>query len=150
MGDFVIRKSDGVPTYNFATAVDDYLMNISHVLRSQEHIPNTFCQVLVLEALSARIPQYVHFPLLLNEDRSKISKRDGALYIGEYKDMGYLKEAVLNFIVLLGWNPKDGQEFLTIDEMIEKFSLENINNSNVVFDFKKLDWYNGHYIRKKV
>lgn len=149
MGDFVIRKSDGVPTYNFATAIDDYLMNISHVLRSQEHIPNTFCQVLILEALSAKVPQYVHFPLLLNEDRSKISKRDGALFIGEYKDMGYLKEAVLNFIVLLGWNPKDGQEFFTIEEMIDKFSLDNINNSNVVFDFKKLEWYNGHYIRKK-
>ncbi|KRQ87982.1 Glutamate--tRNA ligase [Caloramator mitchellensis] len=149
IGDFVILKSDGVPTYNFATAIDDWLMKISHVLRSQEHIPNTYLQVLILEALGAEIPQYVHLPLLLNEDRSKISKRDGALFIGEYKEMGYLKEAVLNFIALLGWNPGDSEEFLSIEDMINKFSFERINKSNVVFDFKKLDWFNGNYIRKK-
>ncbi|CCJ32782.1 glutamate--tRNA ligase [Caloramator australicus] len=149
IGDFVIRKSDGLPTYNFATAIDDWKMKISHVLRSQEHIPNTFLQILILEALDAEIPQYVHLPLLLNEDRSKISKRDGALYIGEYKEMGYLKEAVLNFIALLGWNPGDGEEILSIEDMINKFSFDRINNSNVVFDFKKLEWFNGIYIRRK-
>ncbi|SEF51281.1 nondiscriminating glutamyl-tRNA synthetase [Caloramator fervidus] len=149
IGDFVIRKSDGLPTYNFATAIDDWQMRISHVLRSQEHIPNTFLQVLILEALGCEIPEYVHLPLLLNEDKSKISKRDGALFIGEYRDMGYLKEAVLNFIALLGWNPKDGEEILSIEDMIDKFSFERINNSNIVFDFKKLDWFNGVYIRKK-
>lgn len=149
MGDFVIRKSDGVPTYNFATAVDDWIMKISHIMRSQEHIPNTFNQVIILEALGAEIPEYVHFPLLLNEDRTKISKRDGALYIGEYKEMGYLKEAVANFIVLLGWHPADDEEFLLMEDMISKFSLERINNSNVVFDFKKLEWFNGIHIRSK-
>ncbi|QCX34616.1 glutamate--tRNA ligase [Caloramator sp. E03] len=149
MGDFVIRKSDGIPTYNFATAIDDLTMKISHVMRSQEHIPNTFNQVLIFEALGAEIPEYVHFPLLLNEDKTKISKRDGALYIGEYKEMGYLKEAVANFIVLLGWHPADDEEILMIEDMISKFSLDRINNSNVVFDFKKLDWFNGIHIRKK-
>lgn len=149
IGDFIIRKSDGLPTYNFATVIDDWLMGISHVMRSQEHIPNTFNQVLIFEALGAEVPEFVHFPLLLNEDRTKISKRDGALFIGEYRDMGYLKEAVANFIALLGWNPGDGQEFLSIEDMINKFSLERINNSNVVFDFKKLEWFNGNYIRSK-
>lgn len=149
MGDFVIKKSDGVPTYNFATAIDDWTMKISHVMRSQEHIPNTFNQVLILEALGAEVPEYVHFPLLLNEDKTKISKRDGALYIGEYRQMGYLKEAVANFIALLGWHPAGDEEFLTMEDMIEKFSLDRINKSNVVFDFKKLDWFNGIHIRSK-
>ncbi|TDT60896.1 glutamate--tRNA ligase [Fonticella tunisiensis] len=148
IGDFVIRKSDGLPTYNFASAIDDWQMKISHVMRSQEHIPNTYNQVLIFEAFGAEVPEFVHFPLLLNEDRTKISKRDGALFIGEYRDMGYLREAVTNFIALLGWNPGDGDEFMTIDDMIEKFSLDRINNSNVVFDFKKLEWFNGNYIRR--
>lgn len=146
-GDFIILKSDGTPVYNFAVVVDDHWMQISHVFRSAEHISNTFRQILLYEALGFELPKFAHFPLLLNPDRSKISKRYGAVYIGEFRDQGYLKEALLNFIALLGWNPGTDQEIFSLDELLEAFSLEGVSPSDAIFDRRKLDWMNGFYIR---
>ncbi len=147
-GDFIILRSADTPVYNFAVVVDDHLMQISHVFRSAEHISNTFRQILLYEALDFELPKFAHFPLLLNPDRSKISKRFGAVYIGEFREQGYLKEALLNFIALLGWNPGTDQEIFSLDELLEVFSLERISSSDAIFDRGKLDWMNGLYIRK--
>lgn len=147
-GDFIILKSDGTPVYNFAVVVDDHWMEISHVFRSAEHISNTFRQILLYRAMDFDLPEFAHFPLLLNPDRSKISKRYGAVNIGEFRDRGYLKEALLNFIALLGWNPGTGQEIFSLDELLEAFSLKGISLSDAIFDRGKLDWMNGLYIRK--
>ncbi len=146
-GDFIILKSDGFPVYNYAVVVDDHFMRISHVFRSAEHIPNTFRQILIYQALKLQLPYFAHFPLLLNPDRSKISKRYGAVHIGEFRDQGYLKEALLNFIALLGWNPGTEQEIFSLEDLVEAFSLDGISPSDAIFDRQKLDWMNGYYIR---
>ncbi len=146
-GDPVIVKSDGMPTYNFATVVDDHLMQISHVLRSAEHINNTFLQLQVYEALGAEPPEFGHFSLLLNPDRSKISKRTGAVYIGEFRDEGYLPEAMINHLALSGWNPGTEEEIFSFDDLVEVFSLERCSKANAIFDRQKLLWLNGWYIR---
>ncbi len=149
MGDFIILKSDGMPVYNFATVVDDHLMQISQVTRGAEHISNTFPQILIYEALGFEVPQFAHFSLMLNEDRTKMSKRMGATFVGEYAEMGYLPEAMLNFLAFLGWSPGgDEDEILTLDDLLDKFSLENCTVSNAIFDIKKLDWINAKWIRR--
>jgi len=147
-GDFIIVKSDGSPIYNFATVIDENAMQMSHVFRAVEHLSNTFDQLAVYKALGYDAPRFGHMTLMLNPDKSKISKRAGAVYIGEFREMGYLPEAVLNFLALLGWNPGDDREIFSLDELIEAFSVENLSKSDAVFDIKKLDWYNGVYIRK--
>lgn len=146
-GDFIIVKSDGSPIYNFATVIDEHDMQMSHVFRAVEHLSNTFDQLAVYKALGYEAPRFGHLTLMLNPDKSKISKRAGAVYIGEFKEMGYLPEAVVNFLALLGWNPGDDREIFSLDELIEAFSVENLSKSDAVFDMKKLDWYNGVYIR---
>ncbi|MCR4426821.1 MAG: glutamate--tRNA ligase [Firmicutes bacterium] len=146
-GDFVIVKSDGSPVYNFATVVDEHLMDISHVLRAVEHLTNTFDQLAAYHALGWDPPEFGHLTLMLNPDRTKISKRAGAVYIGEYRDMGYLPEAVLNFLALLGWNPGTDQELFSLSELVDAFSVETLSRSDAIFDVKKLDWFNGVYIR---
>ncbi len=149
MGDFIILKSSGMPVYNFATVIDDYLMQISQVTRGAEHISNTFPQILIYQALGFEVPQFAHFSLMLNEDRTKMSKRMGATFVGEYAEMGYLPEAMLNFLAFLGWSPSgDDEEILTIDDLLEKFSLEQCTVSNAIFDIKKLDWINAKWIRR--
>ncbi|NLN83889.1 MAG: glutamate--tRNA ligase [Firmicutes bacterium] len=150
MGDFVIQKSDSIPLYNFATVVDDHVMEISHVIRAAEHISNTFPQVVIYKALDWELPEFAHLVLLLNPDKTKISKRKGAVYLGEFAEMGYLPEAMLNFNAFLGWNPggEEMEEIFTKEELIELFTLERCTQSNAVFDPVKLDWMNGMWIRK--
>jgi len=145
--DFIIARSDGRAVYNLAVVVDDYEMKISHVIRGNDHITNTFKQILIYKALVLETPQFAHIPLILGKDRSKMSKRDGAIGVTDYERMGYLKEALVNFIALMGWSPGDDREVMTLDEMISEFSLDRINPSNAAFDIEKLNWMNGEYIR---
>lgn len=147
LGDPVIWKSDGRPTYSFATVVDETEMGISHVLRSAEHISNTFPQLQMYEALGIEPPAFGHFSLLLDADRSKISKRAGATYIGEFRDQGYLPEALLNHLALSGWNPGTDEELYSLDDLLRVFSLDRCGKSNAIYDRYKLLWLNGVYIR---
>ena len=149
LGDFVIAKSLEEPLYNFACVVDDFEMQITHVIRGEDHIPNTPKQILLQEALGFPHPKYAHLPLILGPDRSKLSKRHGSVSLSEYRKMGYLPEAIINFIALLGWNPGDNREFFDLYTLIEKFSLEKCQKSPAVFNLKKLIWFNGAYIRKR-
>lgn len=148
VGDFVIVKSDGIPTYNFAVVVDDYLMKISHVIRAEEHLSNTPRQIAVYHALGWDVPKFAHISLILGEDRKKMSKRHGATSVTQYEKLGYLPEAVFNFLALLGWSPGGEDEIMTKEEIIEKFSLDAVSKSPAVFDMEKLKWLNGHYIRQ--
>lgn len=149
LGDFVIAKSLTEPLYNFACVVDDYEMKITHVIRGEEHISNTPKQILIQKALGFPQPQYAHLPLILAPDRSKLSKRHGAVSVWEYKKMGYLPEALLNFLAFLGWNPGTNREIYSLSALIKDFSLERIQKSGAVFNQKKLDFLNGFYIRQK-
>jgi len=149
MGDFIVMKSNGIPVYNYATVIDDYLMEITHVTRAAEHIVNTFPQLLIYEALGWSAPLFAHFSTMLNEDKSKLSKRKGATFIGQYAEMGYLPEAMVNFLAFLGWSPGDSdEEMYTLDELVEKFSFARCTASNAIFDVKKLDWLNAKWIRR--
>jgi glutamyl/glutaminyl-tRNA synthetase len=136
-----------MPTYGFATVVDEIEMQISHVLRSAEHITNTFPQLQMYEALGREAPAFGHFGLLLNPDRSKISKRAGAIYIGQFRDAGYLPEAMINHLALSGWNPGTEQEIWTFEELLSVFSLARCGKANAIFDYPKLLWLNGYHIR---
>lgn len=149
LGDFSLAKGITAPLYNFAVVVDDYEMQITHVIRGEDHIPNTPKQILIMEALGFLRPQYAHLPLILGSDRSKLSKRHGATSIEEYQRAGYLPDALFNFIALLGWSPGDDREIMTKEELIKEFSLERVQKSGAIFDIAKLDWMNGEYIRRK-
>lgn len=149
IGDFSIAKDINVPLYNFAVVVDDATMKISHVIRGEDHISNTPKQLLMIEALGFTKPEYAHLPLTLGTDRSKLSKRHGATSIIEYRNAGYLPEALCNFMALLGWNPGDEREIFSQEDLIREFSLEKVQKSGAVFDMTKLDWMNGNYIRRK-
>jgi glutamyl-tRNA synthetase len=144
--DFIIQKADGFPSYNFACVVDDGVMEITHVIRGDDHISNTPRQIALYKALGFELPKFAHIPMILGEDGSRLSKRHGAASVTEYRDKGYLPEAIINFIALLGWSPGNDQEFLTKQEMIEKFSLKRVNKTSARFDNTKLDWMNGQYI----
>ena len=146
--DFVIAKDLDAPLYHFAVVVDDMEMGVTHIIRGQDHISNTPRQILIGEALGAMLPQYAHIPLILSPDKTKLSKRHGALSILEYKEMGYLPEAMLNFLVLIGWNPGNDKEIFTLDELLKEFSLEKIQKSGGVFNIEKLDWVNKEHIKK--
>jgi glutamyl-tRNA synthetase len=148
LDDFVILKSDGYPTYHFASVVDDHLMNITHVIRSEEWISSTPKHVMLYEALGWAPPVWVHPPLILGPDRSKLSKRHGAVRFLDYKERGFLPEAMMNFISLLGWSTGEDQEIYSVDELIQRFSLEGIVNHPVVFDLQKAEWMNGVYMRQ--
>ena len=145
--DFVILKSDGMPTYHLAHVVDDHEMKITHVIRGEEWISSTPRHVLIHDAIGWDYPKYVHVPLILRKDKSKLSKRHGAESALQYKDKGYLPEAIFNFLALLGWSPGDNSEIMTIDEIIEKFSVDRILGHPAVFDPEKLEWMNASYIR---
>ena len=148
IGDFVIMKSDGMPTYNFACVVDDASMRITHVIRGDEHVSNTPRQVMIYQALGLPLPAFAHVPMILAADRSKLSKRHGATSVEEFREAGFLPEAILNYLVLLGWSPGDGQEFMNLPEMVDKFSLERISSTPAIYDVTKLAWMNGHYLRQ--
>ncbi len=148
IGDFVIMKSNGTPTYNFAVVVDDMLMKISHIIRGEDHISNTPKQILLYEALGAKVPEFAHLGMILAPDRSKLSKRHGATAVSEFVEKGYLTEALVNFVALLGWSPSDGNEIKAIDEIAADFRIECVSSSNSVFEYDKLNWMNGQYIKK--
>ncbi len=148
-GDIVIAKDENTPLYNFACVVDDYEMKITHIIRGEDHIMNTPKQILMQNALGFSSPQFAHIPFTLGRDRSKLSKRHGATAISEYKKQGYLAEALINFMALLGWNPDTDKEIFTIVELIDEFSLEKMQKSAAIFNIEKLNWINGYYIRHK-
>jgi glutamyl-tRNA synthetase len=146
--DFVIARAGGVPTYNFVVAIDDALMNLTDVIRGDDHLYNTPKQIVVYEALGFKLPNFYHVAMINNEQGKKLSKRDGATDVMEYKTLGYLPEALLNFLVRLGWSHGD-QEIFSIDEMIELFDPSNINKSSSNYNLDKLLWLNAHYIKNK-
>ncbi len=148
LDDFVILKSSGIPVYNFAVVIDDHLMEISHVLRGDDHLSNTPRQILLYQTMGWDCPQFAHFPMILGPDGSRLSKRHGATSVSEYQDLGYLPEAVVNYLALLGWSTEDSQQLFTIPELVSKFSLEQCSKSAAIFDPKKLHWMNGEYVRK--
>lgn len=150
LDDLVILKSDGFPTYHLAHVVDDYLMQISHVIRGEEWLPSLPKHILLWQAFGWPIPEYAHLSLLLNPDKSKLSKRQGDVAVEDYLIKGYLPEAIINFVALLGWNPGEGseQEIFSLSELIQKFNLSHINKSGAVFNLEKLDWMNGVYLRQ--
>ena len=146
--DFVIVKSDGYPTYHFASVVDDRLMEISHVIRGDEWISSTPKHLLLYEAFSWQPPQFVHLPPILGPDRKKLSKREGAKSVIEYIEEGYLPQALTNFLALLGWAPKGDRELFTLDELCKEFSLDRLNKNSPIFNLEKLNWFNKKYIQK--
>lgn len=146
--DFIILKSDGFPTYHLASVVDDHLMKISHIIRGDEWISSTPKHILLYKALNFKLPAFAHLPVILGSDKSKLSKRHGAKSVLDYRDEGYLKEALLNFMALLGWNPGGNREMMSLSEMIALFDLKDVNTASPVFDIKKLQWMNGVYIRQ--
>lgn len=148
LDDTVLLKSDGFPTYHLANVVDDHEEGITHVIRAEEWLPSTPRHVILYAAFGWSPPVYAHPAMVLGTDRSKLSKRHGATSALEYREMGYLPEAVLNFIALLGWNPKNDRELFSRDELVKEFDLVNLNKSGAIFNVEKLDWLNGQYIRK--
>lgn len=147
--DFVIVRSNGTPVFHLANVVDDLDMGITHVIRGDDHVENTFKHIELFKALDAPVPQFAHLPMIVNHQGKPYSKRDGAAFVGEFKEQGYLAETLFNFLLLLGWAPGDDREVLTREEMVELFSLERCKSSAARFDIKKLIWMNGEYIRNK-
>ncbi len=146
--DQVLIKSDGFPTYHLANVVDDHDMEITHVIRGEEWLPSTPKHVWLYQALGWTPPEFAHLPLLLNPDKSKLSKRQGDVAAEDYINKGYLPEALINFVALLGWNPGTEEEFFTLPQLIERFSLDRVQKAGAVFNLEKLDWLNGHYMRE--
>src|SRR3989344_5627003 len=142
-----IAKDEQTPLYNLAAVIDDWEMKISHVIRGEDHISNTPKQILMFDALKIRPPEYAHLPMILGTDRSKLSKRHGATALFEYNDMGYLPEAMFNFLAILGLSPKGNTEILLKEEIIKEFSLKDVQKSGAIFNIDKLNWMNGEYIR---
>ena len=147
MDDQVLMKSDGYPTYHFASVVDDHLMEISHVIRGEEWISSTPKHVFLYECFGWKPPKWIHLPLILNPDKTKLSKRQGDVAVEDYLRKGYLPEALVNFITLLGWHPKTDKEIISLPQTIKEFSFKRVNKAGAVFDIEKLNWMNGWYIR---
>ncbi|WOL13953.1 glutamate--tRNA ligase, chloroplastic/mitochondrial [Canna indica] len=147
LGDFVIMRSNGQPVYNFCVTVDDAMMRISHVIRAEEHLPNTLRQTLLYKALGFPMPSFAHVSLILAPDRSKLSKRHGATSVGQFREMGYLPQAMVNYLALLGWGDGTENEFFTISQLVEKFSISRVNKSGAMFDGTKFRWMNGQHLR---
>ncbi len=149
IGDFIIIKSNGTPSYNFAVVVDDGDMKITHVLRGEDHITNTARQILLFESLGFSLPTFAHFSMILGRDGSKLSKRHGSTTISQFRDGGYLAEALANYLSILSWAPEEGQEIFSLGDILDKFKISDISKSPAIFDVDKLNWINGIYIRKK-
>lgn len=148
LDDFVILKSDGYPTYHLANVTDDHFMKISHVIRGEEWLPSLPKHILLYQALKYDLPEFVHLPLMLNPDRSKLSKRQGDVAVEDYLTKGYLPAALINYVALLGWNPGTDKEFFNLDELTKEFSLKKINKASGIFDIQKLNWFNAEHIRQ--
>jgi len=148
LGDFVIAKSIDEPVFHLVVVIDDMDMGITHIIRGEDHVSNTPRQNLIYEALGATPPIYAHIPLLLSKDRSKLSKRGGAIPVSEYKSKGYLPQAVVNYLALLGWHPSDNKELFTFDELIQHFNLNKVQRGGAIFDETKLSWFNKQYIQR--
>ena len=146
--DQVLMKSDGFPTYHLAVVVDDYLMGITHMVRGEEWLPSTPKQIILYEAFGWEAPKFAHLPNILNKEKKKLSKRHGDVAVKDFKNKGYLPEALVNYIALVGWSPEDNKEIMTMDEMIESFSFDRVSKSGGVFDVDKLNWVNAHYIKE--
>ncbi|RUO51024.1 glutamate--tRNA ligase [Pseudidiomarina aquimaris] len=146
LDDLIIARSDGTPTYNFCVVIDDWEMNITHVVRGEDHINNTPRQINILQALGAPVPEYAHVSMILGDDGKKLSKRHGAVSVMQYRDDGYLPQAVLNYLVRLGWSHGD-QEIFSVDEMIRLFKLDDVNKAASAFNTEKLNWLNQHYMK---
>jgi len=149
IGDFIIVRSDGMAAYNFACVLDDHLMAITHVIRGEDHLSNTPRQILLYQALSWQPPTFAHHPLILGPDRAPLSKRHGATAISQYREEGFLPEALQNYLVLLGWTPPSGEEILSLQKMVEDFSIQAVSRSAPIYNRKKLEWLNSFYIREK-
>lgn len=149
IGDFIIVKSDGIPTYNFAVVIDDVLMGITHVIRAEEHLSNTPRQLMIYDALNLKRPEFAHISLILGSDRQKMSKRHGATSLIQYREMGYLPEALFNFLALLGWSPEGEEQIMSPDEITSAFTLERVAKNPAVFDLDKLNWINQQHIKQK-
>jgi len=147
VGDFVVLRSNGMPVYNFSVVVDDHCRRISHVIRGEDHLSNTIRQIMIYEAFGWELPKFAHISMILGTDKKKLSKREGASSVNDYLNAGYLPEALVNFLALLGWSPSDGKEIRPIAEIVASFDLERLNKSPAVFDDDKLKWMNGEYIR---
>jgi len=145
--DFVILRSDGTPVYQIAVVVDDHDMGITHVIRGDDHLSNTPKQILIYKAMGWDIPEFAHIPMILGPDKKRLSKRHGAASVEEYRDMGVLAPALVNYLALLGWSPGDNREIMSLDEMTEAFSIDKVSKNPAVFDKAKLLWFNGKYIR---
>ncbi|PIS27976.1 MAG: glutamate--tRNA ligase [Candidatus Marinimicrobia bacterium CG08_land_8_20_14_0_20_45_22] len=146
LDDLIIQRSTGVPVYQMAVVVDDIDMNITHIIRGEDHIPNTPKQINIFKAFGSEIPQFAHLPLLLGIDGKRLSKRHGATGVDAYQEIGYPAEAVFNYLALLGWSPKDGSEVLNPDEIVRQFQIHEISRKAAVFDIKKLDWISGQHL----
>jgi len=147
--DFVIMKSDGYPTYNFAVVVDDSMMRISHVIRGEDHLSNTPKQIMLYHALESAVPSFAHVPLIMGADGSRLSKRHGATAVGQFTEDGYLPEALVNYLALLGWAYDDRTELFELDDLIAKFSLDKVSSKAAVFDYDKLQWMNAEYMKRR-
>ncbi|MBO8141350.1 MAG: glutamate--tRNA ligase [Firmicutes bacterium] len=147
LDDLVIMKSDGWPTYNFAVVVDDHLMGITHVIRGEDHLTNTARQIQLYQAFGWELPEFAHVPLILGTDRTRLSKRHGAVSVGHYREQGFLPEAMVNYLALLGWSYDDRTELFSRDELVRYFSLDRVSKHAAIFDLQKLEWMNGVYIR---
>ena len=145
--DEVLMKSDGSPSYSFCCAVDDALMGVTHVIRGEDHISNTPKQLLVYKALGMKPPKYAHLPLIMGEDGSRLSKRFGAVAVSDYKEKGFLAEAIVNYLMLLGWSPGNNQEIISLNNAVKKFTLKKVNNSAAIFSKDKLNWINGEHLK---
>ena len=147
--DFIIARTDGSPVYNLVVALDDNDMEITHIIRGEDHISNTPKQLMIYKALNYPIPEFAHLPMILGPDKKRLSKRHGATGVQEYRDQGYLASALINYLALLGWNPGTEQEVFTLDELIKQFSIERVQKKSAVFDDRKLQWMSGQHIYKK-
>jgi len=148
LDDYIILKSNNMPTYNFACVVDDHFMEISHVIRAEEHLSNTPKQVLIYKALGYEVPKFAHLSMILAPDRSKLSKRHGATSVEEFREKGYIKEALVNYLTLLGWSPGEDREIFGMEDTIKNFSLEKVSKTAAIYDINKLTWLNGNYLRE--
>jgi len=146
VGDFVIMRANGVPVYNYAVVIDDALMQITHVMRADEHLSNTVRQLMIYKAFGFQIPEFAHMALILGPDHQKLSKRHGATSVEEFRNLGYLPESVINALLLLGWSHPEGKEIMPVEEMIAAFDLDRLSPSPAVFDMQKLDWIAKHYV----
>ena len=146
LDDFIIARSDGSPTYNFTVVVDDHEMEISHVIRGDDHLSNTSKQIIIYKTLKLKTPKFAHLPMILGSDKKRLSKRHGAPGIQNFKDNGYFPEVILNYLALLGWNPKNDEEIFSIDQLIDKFDFAQVQKKGASWDDKKLHWLSGQYI----